>query len=95
VWYYRNLPRCHTRWHDLDHALSKTLNMLQTEESRPVLHSIADYNQTILHPAWLAKQMQQQIKMRHDNFDQAQPHLETFREQARQAIDDQLDTTKL
>ena len=95
VWYYRDLPRCQTKWHDLDHALSKTLNMLQTEESRPILHSIADYNQTILHPAWLAKQMQQQIKMRHDNFDQAQPHLETFREQARQAIDDQLDTTKL
>ena len=84
VWYYENLPRLRTRWSSLDTTLSIGLNLLQTERSRDILYSIAEYSQTILQPAWLAGQMKEQIKMRHANFDTVQPQLEMFRQQVRE-----------
>ena len=81
VWYYEHMPRFRTRWHSLDTTLSLGLNFFQTQESRKMLYSIAEYAQTILQPTWLANKMKEQIQMRHDNFDTVQPQLEMFRRQ--------------
>lgn len=80
LWYYEGAPFLRTNsWHDIDKALSESLNFLQTEASRKLLMLLANYAQNILDPESLAKILKEKVEHRLNTKDQTRHALQEIR----------------
>lgn len=86
-WYYEKASFFRTDWQFLDNTLSKALNLLQTNECRPILEGLALYNNTVLSVEGLASKMMDIVAARHANLEPSREYLENLREKFKNELD--------
>lgn len=55
LWYNEMAPFARTPWSILDKTLSVTLNTINSSMCRDISMKVAEYNMTVLNPAWMGK----------------------------------------
>ena len=89
LWYYECAPYMKTRsWNELDTTIAMSLNFMQTPDSRPLFHNIADYVTNILMPDALAVRLKRIIEYRIETQDQNQSGLINLRKMLKDEYED-------
>ncbi len=79
LWYYQSSPHFNTPWRELDNALCKILNFVQTPSSRQLLYRVADYCHSTLLPENLAQLLKTKVELRRRTLKDNQKDLENIR----------------